>query len=70
MLLCLYLFGLKTVHPESKNILKELDNRTKLSQRPSTEYDRSKLYGLYRTDDGRIMFEGSTRAAHKYIQSQ
>jgi len=69
LLLSLYIFGLKTVHPRSEDILKELDNRNRLSLRSKPVVDRAKLYGLYRTDNYRTLFDGSTKEVFKYLQS-
>jgi hypothetical protein len=67
LLFTLYLFGLKTVHPESKRILKELDNRSKIDQNLPEEFIKPKLFGLFKTDNGKILYEGSTREAHKAL---
>lgn len=56
LLMFLYLFGLKTVHPDSKEILKELYNRTKLPSSESTDYVNPKLIGYHRTQKDKVMY--------------
>lgn len=47
LLLCLYVFGLKTVHLNSKTVLDDLNNLMKSYPKDVRQYDRSKLLGLY-----------------------
>jgi len=69
LLMCLYVFGLKTVHLNSKTVLSDLHNLMKSCPKDVEQYDRAKLFGLYKSYDNRILFEGSTRQNLKYIQS-
>lgn len=61
LLLCLYVFGLKTVHSNSKTVLIDLHNLMKSCSKDVGHYDRAKLFGLYKSYENRILFEGSTR---------
>ena len=69
LLLCLYVFGLKTVHLNSKTVLDDLNNLMKSYPKDVGQYDRVKLFGLYKSYEDRILFEGSTRQSLKYVQS-
>ena len=69
LLICLHIFGLKTVHLNSDSVMKEMDSLMRLSKKDIQPYDRSNLYSLYKTGENRVLFEGSSRKDFKYLQS-
>jgi len=57
MLLTLFIFGLRTVHANSKNVLTQLQDEVGLNSVANEEYTNNKLFGLYRSRDDAIIFK-------------
>ena len=57
LLLILYIFGLRTIHDDSKEILEKLQDEVGLNSVAPEEYCNSKLFGLYRSRDDAIIFK-------------
>ena len=57
LLLMLYIFGLRTVHEDSKEIIDKLQEEVGMHSAAPEEYCNSKLFGLYRSRDDAIIFK-------------
>ena len=65
MLLFLYIFGVRTIHKNSAEILAQLQIEVGMNGIADEDYGNSKLYGLYRSRDDQVIFgddEHDTRA--------
>lgn len=65
LLLFLYIFGARTIHSNSSEILNQLQIDLGVNSTATEEYGNSKLYGLYRSRDDQVIFkddEHDTRA--------
>lgn len=56
MMLFLYIFGVRTIHHRSSEILRQLQVDVGLTSQSVDDWCTSKLYGLYRTRDNTVIW--------------
>ena len=57
MLLYLYIFGLQTIHGNSRHVLSEFQKQFGNMEKENVQIDNSKLYGLYRCRGDNIIYK-------------
>ena len=69
LLLILYIFGLRTIHEDSQEIIQKLQEEVGLNSAAPEEYCNSKLFGLYRSRDDAVIFKND-RIDRRAYQTQ
>ena len=69
LLLFLYIFGARTIHKNSTEILNQLQIEVGLHGQAAEEYGNSKLYGLYRSRDDQVIFKDDDYDKRSYQAS-
>lgn len=69
LLLILYIFGLRTIHQDSQEIIQKLQEEVGLNGVAPEEYCNSKLFGLYRSRDDAVIFKND-RIDRRAYQTQ
>ena len=69
MLLFLYIFGMKTIHKNSAEVINQLQIEVGMNNIASEDYGNSKLYGLYRSRDDQVIFKDDEHDNRAYQAS-
>jgi hypothetical protein len=66
LLFVLYLFGLQTVHNNSREIIEELKSEFGQKRNDYDQFDTQKLFGLYRSRESHVIFKDDPQELRIY----